>query len=247
MARHTPEEKVRRADAKIRRVQQELAKAKSDRQRAMHENREQERKADTRRKLLVGELVMKRLDYIEAQGGSQGQEWRCWYQDLLNRGLAQASDRALFGLPPLPEQLVGETGAPADVARTGRTEPEDEMSAEEKSCKIGAVEVPDVVGRADPLPASGRSVVSGSGVEGVSDTTAVSEGGRRHHAELEKWLARFYAHLATRGILMDAAQRESNRDTVRADPEGWLRRDPVVEADRIAAIAIASATSQGGG
>jgi|SRR5271168_2443515 len=54
-----------------------------------------ERKAEMRRKILVGGIVLAKVE----QGEIDNQQLRGW----LDQGLRRADDRALFGLPALPK------------------------------------------------------------------------------------------------------------------------------------------------
>jgi hypothetical protein len=54
-----------------------------------------ERKAETRRKILVGGIVLARLE----QGEIDNQQFRGW----LDQSLRRAEDRALFGLPAVDD------------------------------------------------------------------------------------------------------------------------------------------------
>jgi hypothetical protein len=58
-----------------------------------------ERKCDTRRKILLGALVMEKMK----QGEVDQERMRVW----LDQTLTRASDRALFDLPQAPEQATG--------------------------------------------------------------------------------------------------------------------------------------------
>jgi uncharacterized protein (DUF3084 family) len=53
---------------------------------------QRERKAETRRKILVGGIVLEKL----RQGEIDGEQFRGW----LDQALTRADDRALFGLSP---------------------------------------------------------------------------------------------------------------------------------------------------
>jgi uncharacterized protein (DUF3084 family) len=59
------------------------------RKRAIHAQRE--RKAETRRKILVGAMVLAKVEH----GEIATEQFRGW----LNQALTRADDRALFGLP----------------------------------------------------------------------------------------------------------------------------------------------------
>jgi len=80
-----------------------------DRKRALVAHRE--RKADMRRKILLGGIVLERLEH----GDIERSELVSWLEPVLTR----AADRALFGLPPLPVPQAG-----AELAAQGEARPE---------------------------------------------------------------------------------------------------------------------------
>jgi large subunit ribosomal protein L7/L12 len=76
---------LERRDALAARIRREQAKATA-----------QERKADTRRKILAGAVVIERAERDPAFKG----DLYAWLSDMLKRD----DDRALFGLVPLPSE-----------------------------------------------------------------------------------------------------------------------------------------------
>jgi hypothetical protein len=84
-------------DEQISTLQQRLTQLKLRQQRIDARKRaleaQRERKLDTRRKILLGALVISKLE----AGQMDAQQWREW----LNQALTRAEDRALFDLPPL--------------------------------------------------------------------------------------------------------------------------------------------------
>jgi hypothetical protein len=73
-------------------TQLKLRQQRNDaRQRALEDQRE--RKLETRRRILVGALVMRKAK----EGGIDPNQLRAWLDDTLTR----TDDRALFNLPPL--------------------------------------------------------------------------------------------------------------------------------------------------
>lgn len=80
-------------DHQLERLQARKAQLEADIARRQARARVEERKADTRRKILIGAVVMQEMKsnpYTEA-----------WMLDLLAERLTKARDRALFGLRPL--------------------------------------------------------------------------------------------------------------------------------------------------
>ena len=80
------------------------------------------RKEDTRKKILAGALVLAEQDLTI----------RAWLTRTLNRALKRSDERALFGLPPLPE----EPGVPlqADAPPTfGKKAPGAKSTREDES------------------------------------------------------------------------------------------------------------------
>jgi hypothetical protein len=57
---------------------------------------EMERRANTRKKILVGAAVLATVE--------QCPEWQEWLNIVLDRQLTQAADREFFGLPEIPGQ-----------------------------------------------------------------------------------------------------------------------------------------------
>lgn len=58
------------------------------------------RKDDTRRKILVGAAILDKA--------SRDEQYEKWLHGLLNGFLQRPDDRALFDLPPLPEEDTGQ-------------------------------------------------------------------------------------------------------------------------------------------
>lgn len=56
--------------------------------------RSKSRKADTRKKILIGALILQEME--------RRQDFDAWVRKLLAEGLTKNRDRALFDLPPLP-------------------------------------------------------------------------------------------------------------------------------------------------
>jgi hypothetical protein len=88
---------VAKLDEQITLLQQRLAQMKVRQQRIDARRRaieaDRERKADLRRRILVGTLVMAKV----RDGGFDPDLLRAW----LDSNLTRASDRALFDLPPV--------------------------------------------------------------------------------------------------------------------------------------------------
>jgi len=106
-------------DAQISTLQLRLQQLKlrqqriDERKRAVVEQRE--RKADIRRKILLGGIVLQRLDRGDIERG----EFLSW----LELALTRSADRALFGLPPLEAPQTGVESA-AHSAKPGDARPE---------------------------------------------------------------------------------------------------------------------------
>lgn len=85
--RKSPKEKIAAWKEQARvinaRVQREQAKL-----------RESERKADTRRKIIAGALALEHKD----------RDFRAVLDRLIDENVSREQDRALFGLPPLPDK-----------------------------------------------------------------------------------------------------------------------------------------------
>jgi large subunit ribosomal protein L7/L12 len=90
-------------DDQISTLQQKLLKLKLRQQRiearAQAIRAVRERKAETRRRILVGALVLEKMQLGEMD--------RRQIVDWLDHSLRSAADRALFGLPPLKAQTEG--------------------------------------------------------------------------------------------------------------------------------------------
>lgn len=87
MARKSLDDLYRKRDEMNARIRQEQAKKRS-----------MDRKADTRRKVLAGAVV---LEHAERDAA-----FKTELQTLLGRFLVRDDDRALFGFSPLPAKLA---------------------------------------------------------------------------------------------------------------------------------------------
>ncbi len=101
-------------DEQISTLQQRLTQLKLRQQRIDARKRaletQRERKLETRRKILLGALVLSKLE----AGQMDARQLREWLDQALNR----AEDRALFDLPPLdadPRSLPSVGGLKGDV------------------------------------------------------------------------------------------------------------------------------------
>ncbi len=98
-------------DEQISTLQQRLQQLKLRQQRIDARKRAiaatQERKADTRRKILMGTLVLEKIQ--------QGEMDRTPLMNWLDRALTRPADRALFGLPPEPGESRGTSPEPTTV------------------------------------------------------------------------------------------------------------------------------------
>ena len=88
-------------EAKQRKIQQEQAAL----QMLKNKKAQQARKDDTRKKILIGAAVLKRMETDEKLSG--------FVNGLLEKELTRGSDRALFGLDPLPPAAAAGAGTPA--------------------------------------------------------------------------------------------------------------------------------------
>ena len=99
---------VARHDARVEALEKRLMQAREQRRMAIRRQKvrdaKAERRRETRRKILVGALVLERVKRgawpLDAVG----------YRKMLNEGLKRDDDRELFGLSPLP---APESPAPA--------------------------------------------------------------------------------------------------------------------------------------
>lgn len=66
--------------------------------------KQQERKADTRRKIIAGALA------LEHMGANSESEFTAIMARLLNRYVIRPADRALFDLPPLNDDQANDSG-----------------------------------------------------------------------------------------------------------------------------------------
>lgn len=87
----TIEEKLAALKEKTKQLQAQKQRQDA-RQRA--KNSKEERAKDTRKKILLGALVLAKV--------SKGEWSEAQLRDLTEPGLTRDDDRALFGLPPLP-------------------------------------------------------------------------------------------------------------------------------------------------
>ena len=98
---------------KLAKLEEQRARINAEIQRVRAREQQQERRDDTRRKIIVGAML---TGMIEA--GKLGQFNEVWLRAELDKQLDRDPDRALFGLPPLakakPEQVVQEE-APAGL------------------------------------------------------------------------------------------------------------------------------------
>jgi large subunit ribosomal protein L7/L12 len=104
-------------DDQISTLQQRLQQLKLRQQRLEARRRAtaefKERKADTRRKILLGGIILEKL--------RQGELDRQVISDWLERGLTRAQDRALFDLPPMAGHAADDAASAHRLA--GETEP----------------------------------------------------------------------------------------------------------------------------
>lgn len=94
MPNTTPAEKSHPVSERLARLEQKKAALEQQIRREKFRQSAQDRKTDTRRKILAGAIVLTHAD-IDATFHEA-------LYDLLNRFLLPERDRALFGLPPLP-------------------------------------------------------------------------------------------------------------------------------------------------
>lgn len=92
------QERLQRLEAQRARVRRKLSKLK-------RVQTEQERKDDTRRKILLGALV---LEYAESMEEGGYPEFQHWLRDLCTARLVRPDDRELFGLEPLPDMAASD-------------------------------------------------------------------------------------------------------------------------------------------
>ena len=85
--------------------------------RLQKEHQEQERKRETRRKLIAGQFV---LEYLQTESGQSERSQR-WWAMLLDQ-LTRDDDRAAFGLPPRLDLSPRERGIPQKEPRHASTE-----------------------------------------------------------------------------------------------------------------------------
>ena len=79
---------------RIRKLEEQRARINAEIQRVRSRENQAERKRDTRRKILVGAMV---LDQVERGEGSEER-----LKAVMDRFLEREQDRALFELPPRP-------------------------------------------------------------------------------------------------------------------------------------------------
>lgn len=83
-------------DKRIESLQAKKAQIEAELARLRARSRTENRKADTRRKILIGAVVMQEM---EARPEIDG-----WIRKLLDQRLTKDRDRALFGLNPVAEE-----------------------------------------------------------------------------------------------------------------------------------------------
>ena len=93
MPRAKPEEQARKQ-------REREARRRAEQERRTARERVAERKRDTRRKILLGALLLDRI--------ARGEEKETAVKAELGRFLERPQERALFGLPPRPAKTGGE-------------------------------------------------------------------------------------------------------------------------------------------
>lgn len=112
------EERIRSQQERLQKAEQRRARERRRLQRLQQEMNENERKRDTRRKILVGALVLEHADRMEERGDTT---WQRLLDELLQSRLTRDDDRELFGLAPLPANGAkgeAETGEAAEASRS---------------------------------------------------------------------------------------------------------------------------------
>ena len=100
-------------DHRIADLERRLKQAKALKQQQVAREKAAERKrqrsADTRRKILVGAVILAKVEHGE---------WpKERLHDLMDKALIRADDRALFGLLPVPSDAETQTGLPVEPDR----------------------------------------------------------------------------------------------------------------------------------
>ena len=90
----TMTEKTAKLEASILAKSKQLAQLKLQKAKLTHQDKGSKKKEDTRRKILIGSLMMVQM---EAKPATKDQ-----VMHLLGSYLTRANERALFGLTPLP-------------------------------------------------------------------------------------------------------------------------------------------------
>jgi hypothetical protein len=128
-AKQTPEERMQKEQERLKRLEAQRARVRRKLSKLKRVQTEQERRDDTRRKILLGALVMDYADLMEENGHP---EFQRWLRELYTARLVRPDDRELFGLEPLPNTAfpaglplgpepdlpVPPLGAPGDVPST---------------------------------------------------------------------------------------------------------------------------------
>lgn len=102
-AKQTPEERMQKEEERLKRLEAQRARVRRKLSKLKRVQTEQERRDDTRRKILLGALVMEYADWME-EGGHP--EFQRWLRELYTARLVRPDDRELFGLKPLPDTAV---------------------------------------------------------------------------------------------------------------------------------------------
>lgn len=105
----TPEERMEREKERLKRIEAQALRVRRRLSTLQRHQQEVERKADTRRKILLGALVMEYADQMEEAGHP---EFQRWLRDLCASRLVRPDDRELFGLESLSDTTVA-AGEPA--------------------------------------------------------------------------------------------------------------------------------------
>ncbi len=100
-------------DHRIADLERRLKQAKALKQQQVAREKAMERKRqrsnDTRRKILVGAVILAKVEHGE---------WpKERLHDLMDKALTRADDRALFGLLPIPSDAETQTGPPVEPDR----------------------------------------------------------------------------------------------------------------------------------
>lgn len=115
------EEQIQEQQDRLRKAEQRRASERRKLQRLKQQLSEHERKRDTRRKILLGALVMEYADRMEDAGDPT---WQRMLDELLESRLTRDDDRELFGLEPLPKEA-------SEDGREGGVQPTESGSATE--------------------------------------------------------------------------------------------------------------------